>query len=476
MKSHASVAASLFMLLACEPGPGVAKHPSANHLHAPSLLTSAARPAASTATPASALPPLQAKPHASLPAPIVGAAFVEPPPWPDTWCPSLDSVWSDELSQKHGLPGVDPKHFEGCGIAVTWNRDAVDIGFGISAGRVDGNFASTAKQAASIDPQFRLRSDTHAYRNKVRVQIWSDEPPFFLSTHVQGFTAEERKRRARALAQDVLVRLKEPAFKKPMAEIVVVYPNFPREARQVLEQWDRLKLAYDATAPLAPGFPKLMKTEDFVWDAGRSPGAGKDLLVLAICPSGAGQHLQRMVEWALPFEPDPAQSNMTTFVAQAEGLKVMCPATALSANPLQDLSSRWRQPDGSVLGVMSTRDLAVAPGQAASYGAAVLFDSGGVLRDYAPFEMRKPEELNNVQGRFGHLGQRRRLGKCIGDIGIRETDRTTRVVCESLWSDYRCQVPEHVGTLLRFDVTAEQRIAVQTLPQEYPGRYCQGPE
>jgi hypothetical protein len=74
----------------------------------------------------------------------------------------------------------------------------------------------------------------------------------------KGIPQAEGEKRVRALTKDVLTRFDKTKFRKPRAELVFIYPNYPERARAILDGWARLAPVFEATLPLAPGFPKVV--------------------------------------------------------------------------------------------------------------------------------------------------------------------------------------------------------------------------
>lgn len=291
----------------------------------------------------------------------------------------------------------------------------------------------------------------------------SSAPPFLLAGEVTGGPREGRERRLKALVKDALAHLASEALSKPMAEVVVAYPDDPDRARAVMEQWPRLKRVFDAVAPLAPDFPKVMRTEEFTWDPGQSPGSGKALIVLGICPSSAGQRLRDTVgalfsTASMQDAHSPKHNGVQSFVADSEGLTVMCPEVAMreEARPRPE---RWAQPDGSALALASTMDYTAEPGEVAIYGAAVLQDANGHVLDYAPFELRQPEEKDGV-----------RLGECWPAHD--ERNQRLGIECRGSWP--QCQNGGSSLAALRFEAR-DGKIAVVDGSQVRLPQGCQAP-
>ncbi len=422
---------------------------------------------------------LDRKPHPPRPKAVSGLAFTTPPPWPETWCIDHAAVWGPELESRHALAENSSSYGPGC----SWSWESAEgersLGVGITAGSVGGKFAAVQRPKAGLDPSLGTEVIVHTNGNQVVLRLWNDAPPFQLSASSKGFNEAEGKRRTHALARDVLASIDRDEFRRPKAELVFIYPNFPDHAQAVLQRWAQLAPIFDATVPLPAGFPKLVSVDDFEWDPGKRPDEDwrweqdgsappSQLLLMAICPAGAGQRVVEMANGAFaPFGKYVAP--VAAYVADAEGLTIECPKAALTepGNPMASFA--WPQPDGTTLRAVTATDADASPGTAAFYGAFFLTDADGTPLDYQPFELRKPKEPNGMTHAGGHGG---RIGKCKADLDPEGSNEPkARLVCEIFRNDQRCRIQEHVGAELHF-FAQEGEVRVEELPVEYPGRDC----
>ena len=405
---------------------------------------------------------------------ITGATFATPPPWPAEWCVNHDAVWSNELSDKHALATNSESFTSGCDWS--WDSELGDrgVGVGVTAGTVGGRFAAVQRPRAQVDAVLGVPVVLTSTANSALLSFWSDNPPYHLGAGAKGMPKAEAIRRVRALADDVLKTTNHEAFRKPRAELVFIYPNHPERARLVLENWDRFAPLFEATVPLPKGFPKLVNVNDFTWDPGKRPGEDwhwradgspppKELLLMAVCPSGAGKRLVDMTTVLPPTEKYVA--SVAIYVASAEGLAVECPA-APAEDETVGTSVRLELADGNRLSAMSVRVPSAQPGEVAFYGTMIYSNAAGLPLDYLPFELRKPEAPTTSGG----IKPPNKMGKCDALLDPNLMDEPkVRLVCEVLRSERSCR--HYLGVDLNYEVV-DGKLRVEEVPLQYPGRDC----
>lgn len=177
-----------------------------------------------------------------------------PPPWPAEWCVSQDAVWTEALATKHGLAMGQETFQTGCGWSWSSGSGERRVNLGIGAGLAGARFAAPERGRARFDAGLGRPIQIKSTANSSLLRTWSDDPPYHLSAVAEGMPQPEAEKRVRALAKDVLAGFDKAKFRNPRAELVFIYPNHPKRARAVLDNWARLAPIFEATLPLT--FPR----------------------------------------------------------------------------------------------------------------------------------------------------------------------------------------------------------------------------
>lgn len=422
--------------------------------------------------------------------PFTGQAFSPAPPWRNEWCVSHDTAWSKELQKKHIPPGSDFKlETRGFSVNCGWSTTGGALRLGIAAGLKFPNYGTMDRSKARSQLGISKPVLIDAYDDKTGVQVWSDTPPYHLFIWASELPEPERKRRAIALAKDMVEHLTVERLSKPMAEIVVVdRAKDGKAARRDLEEWPWLRAAFEHVAPLAPGFPRLAKGSEFRGDPGKSPEPDEEFLLLGVCQSGAGQllanlgmHLWLNSKGDTDQEANPNRRKVEHLVVESDDLTVECPRV-MEENQSLSPGAGWKLPGGRLLslGVTESPD----EDSIGLHGAAILWRDGQVL-DLSLFEMERPAELKDVQGRYQAYANRRRAGKCDmthgystepGNVSMPH-ETWLRYACPVEWTDLHCRTsPEHQAETIEFRVAEDDRIEFERKEEQFPGRGCVAPE
>lgn len=321
------------------------------------------------------------------------------PPFGHVWCLRENSFWSEELRRSHfpadATAEAGPAN-DSCSAAatVTWPS-----GMGVivvaCGEHVTGEQGRDLNAAVRDDPEVGARLTVEHYPDKklgtvTMVVAWDRDTPCRALVKRYGPDAADNERRARMLTRDVLAKLTPQSIARPRAELVYTAEDTTGDAaRAVLAGWAERKPAVDFVAPLAPGYPRIARSDEF-------PGLakGKQFLLLGICRSEQGRRLQSLLMAVLPpraDDPKPLISTVHLHNVDGLGLPVACPA-ALTDEPATEFSgSTWKDlPDGRVHGVIAAIDRSVAGGEVFARVASLLFSKDLRVLDIATVEVKRP--------------------------------------------------------------------------------------
>lgn len=376
-------------------------------------------------------------------------------------------AWSPALEAKYVRKGSGQlTTMNNNEASCEWYYTIGSIRVGVIAGTDETRQFPTLKREAKVQLGISLRSHEQSSARYYRLKAWSEDPPYAISVIVDGPTPES-KATAVELVKDLAAHLTRERLARRTAQIVTLYREKRGErARKFLDAWPSVKAAFDHVAPLAPGFPRLARGTEFRGDPGKSPASDDTFVLLGVCPPPAGEQLHIIASFLVPYiETGTAE----LFIVDAEALTIDCPT--FTGHELSKPGDYNELPDGLVFS--QGFSLSGAPDPIGLRGAAILRDKDFNVLDVALYEIPRPLELENVQGRYQSIARRTVLPDCAGYAETLEA----RYFCPVRWSDLLCRgALEASGGKVTFDITADEKIQVRHHELTQPGASCTAPE
>jgi hypothetical protein len=448
------------------------------------LLVGCATPATPAQGPAAPATPSAQSAPASGPPPAVDALpTLQPgPPFGDEWCVTLDAIWSEELARKH-LPAeaavrtlLDASQ---CSTIVDARWPSGRVQMGVDCGdNTMQHFRIDVRERAVEDADIGGRVDINHRASKDELPetvllIWDRDTPCLLSLGWAGSDVADNDRRARALAKDVATRLTPQRIARPRAELVYTAQDTSGDAaRAALASWAEKKAAFDTIATLAPGYPRVARSDEFP-----ELPKGNFFLLFAICRSRQGARLTDLLMQVYPPLPtDPRQdlSLVHYFNVDGLGLPLACPSNVTSARSLDASGSLCGkdEPNGNLVTWTALIDDSAAGGQALARVAAFLFSPDRHVLDAKTAVLERPLD-GMVQGQY-QPQTIRRYDKCRGTIG---TTSGVAISCDVHVGDHPCLGrPDAWGISYSFSATQDQKLEMNVREGIREGTLCQAAE
>lgn len=419
-------------------------------------------------------------PAASSKAPASGSTrplLKNGPPWGEFWCTRAESFWSQELSQRffpasakaqidYDLPECDP---------------SVDISFGDAK-------ASVSVHCGAGPLQHKVQGKPSPFPSEGLGQLYARvakqngrwliegrdvDVPCEVVVSWQEPANPQAEAQATAFTKEVLKRLTPASIGRPRAEIVVTaVDESGARAKAELARWSARKPGVEAIMTLAPGYPRIARSEEF---KGAPPG--KHFLLLAVCPSKQGQNAAQVLQGVFPRPPpDPMTGyDVELHNVDGQGLSNDCPPEVTAgSSPLGTTSMLVMLPNDRVMTIASVQDDAATPGTPHNRFVAFLFSPEREVLDFKVGQVLKPVDLKQ-KGRFWPEATRRH-DKCRAGVA---SDGTTRIgySCEVYWSDYLCAGQKESWEVVHsFRATPEGKLTMTSSEGTRGGTLCKAPE
>lgn len=447
------------LALSCGGEPKSATAPSAKR---PPAAASASAVPLSASAPASTA--AQSSSTSAAAAQLGGGGFPTPPPWPPVWCVNGEGFWDAQLQAKHfpDRPVMSPPNPRYCGWEVRGAWGAKQLSAGVQCGTGAATLLTSLRSKAALLSGYESPVYLNRYPDGVSASSWTTDPPCYISVGANKIPPAQAEARVLALMQDLLVRVTSAAVSRPMAQLVVAASDKTGElARRALAAYPARKVALDAVAPLAAGFPRVARSDDF-------PGLpkGEQFLLLGVCPSGQGDELAQLAPLIVPnttpnkLEPPEEFAVPFPYVVDATGLSANC-ASGLEGPALsrrQSSGGEWALSNGRTLSIGYWGKKDPAPGGPLARVALVLYDANGKTLDVMSFAESAPPELKNVKGPFAPQANRK-LGECEMRPGSPDEGKFFLWSCDVFWSDTTCPgKPDRVLKTINFEVTDDNHI------------------
>lgn len=380
------------------------------------------------------------------------------------WCVNGEGFWDAQLQSKHfpDRPLMSPRNPRSCGWEVRGAWGAKQLSAGVQCGASTATLLTSLRNKATLLSSYSSPVYLHRYPDGVSASSWTADPPCYISVGANKIPPAQGEGRVLALMQDLLLRITPSALAKPMAQLVIAASDKTGElARRALAAYPERKVALDAVAPLAAGFPRVARSDDF-------PGllTGEHFLLLGVCPSGQGDELAQLAQLIVPnttpnkLEPPEEFAVPFPYVVSAAGLRFNC-ASGLEGQALsrrQSSGGEWALSNGRTLSIGYWGKKDPAPGGALARVALVLYDANGKTLDTMSFAESAPTELKNVKGPFAARANRK-VGECEMRPGSPDEGKFFLWSCDVFWSDTTCQdKPDRILKTINFEVTDDNHI------------------
>src|SRR5690606_26376692 len=175
---------------------------------------------------------------------------------------------------------------------------------------------------AQFDPALGVKTILQGGETTL-LQAWDVDVPCEVWVNWSGQSPEVNQSQAYALAKDLLAQLTPESIKRPRVDLVVTAEDKTGDkARAALARFQDRANTVQHYAPLSPGFPKVIKSDDYP-----ELEPGNYYLLFGICPGGSGQQMADALNAALPppYETIGVDLLMSTQTVGGYGLPRACP-------------------------------------------------------------------------------------------------------------------------------------------------------
>lgn len=385
------------------------------------------------------------------------------------WCIHNDRINARALLSKHLPPdvGLFPDTSE-CSVSVTTTKSDPRAGVYVSCGEMffETLTAWKADNVVRPLPEVGERTFLQELSDHVSLQVWLTEP----QCHVRVNWASSRgiaanRTIAIALAKDVIAALTPEALKVPRVDLIYTAEDTTGDAaRAALERFKDRVSTVQTYAPLAPGYPRVARSEEF---AGLP--AGKQFLLFAICPGGWARTLEGAFGAALPPPYDRAEAyiDFKHYTTDGLGLPRACPETGYP-DALSIQFAPWKVEGDRLLtaAIVNSYDV-TTPGELRFRAAAFLYAKDGALLD--TITVQEPYSApQRTRGRYA-AEVTKSYGKCKSLVQSGSVPKFT-FGCEVEWEDQECSVKPFEGKSYYIKVSDDHRLSLEVIPGTQSGR------
>lgn len=332
--------------------------------------------------------------------PEAAATYGYGPPWGEVWCVKHSVVDSEWLIGKYAQPGDELRiNDRACVTSLRMHGKARDAGYTIQCGDINyGNQSFFAK--ATSDSLLGVKTYVQEQETSILVQAWKADIPCEVWTRWSKQSPEVNRSQAYALAKDLLAQLTPESIKRPRVDLVVTAEDKTGDkARAALARFRDRASTVQHYAPLAPGFPKVIKSDDYP-----ELEPGNTYLLFGICPGGSGKQMAGSLNAALPppYETIGIDLLMSTLTVDGLGLPRACPE-AMNPSPLGGWTDFWKLDNDRVVGIALVDAVHMTtPGKPRLKGAAFLYTKDDQLLDTLLIEEPFPL-TERIEGRYGTM-------------------------------------------------------------------------
>src|SRR5690606_21650755 len=150
--------------------------------------------------------------------------------------------------------------------------------------------------SSEFDAILGVQSRQQQLEDAFVLDIWDKDVPCDVSVTWSKQSPEVNRTQAYAMAKDLLAQLTPESIKRPRVDLVVTAEDKTGDkARAALARFADRANTVQHYAPLSPGFPKVIKSDDYP-----ELEPGNYYLLFGICPGGSGQQMADVLDAALP--------------------------------------------------------------------------------------------------------------------------------------------------------------------------------